>query len=269
MKTRILSLLLLLIPGVLTADPFTFKVDPAAKPAKIEILPYFFIHQVNFRLIEVTGLGDRLNMEDRIHIVSGLLNLMSYDAPGVIEVPNFQNGKPLQFSFQLKNVKGYPTLVVSSNLSTKDGTLTKTETADTYATMFHIIHKKAIHYSQLYSAETEKQLEKGKRYVELADMYIMDERSDNDNRVRGLLDQVLKNSSSSPLDRFSATLSRGQVEMAQRRLDSAKEMENQAKKILEGIKDEGEYTRALQVLHLYSSELELMKLLHKMAEEQK
>jgi hypothetical protein len=186
-------------PVDLTTVPFEFGCPKDAVPNTMNLMSYAFVYDIYMDVFARFELDGKLSTVDKAQVVHFISTYLSFEYPIAFSVLDFQGGQRLIISFRLKKTKEDTVMLMSTNFNVKTLKIVAegSDMAGTYARLYYIRDGKFVNSNALFDAKKEKELLKAKLDVSvakngLADMYIFDERTDNDYRIEALLDESLK-----------------------------------------------------------------------------
>lgn len=218
----IISITTFLCFSSLQAHEIRVHVADASEPAGLKPNLYLLYHNLQEHLL------DHLDLDITPQQTSGLVKLIAenaaFNTANLIVIPQFKDESDLRISFRLMQGRNGTVLTLLTNYSPVSGKLVSTISGSELATMLYWRDPFFIYYKDDYSSEREKTF--AKNPLRLANYYILDGNAENDERVESLLAELIKGESYSPLDKFVATLTKGQFCLSKGDLECAQKIES-------------------------------------------
>lgn len=224
MKKLLFSLLLLflLVPPVsaqIEYIGFSLPEDESsANPYQLE--PYYFLHYLYTDVLYFFGLLDELDLRTKAEIFTKLFNNMGEGHPAGIIVKFAGRDKPLRVSYRVFAKEGILVVFMTTNYDYEKEEILERFTWDCYCRLYYIVGDKLVNENYAYSEDKEEIYRANLN--NLADLYIFDDRLENDHLIEELLLEYI-NSSYSATSKLVGNLTLAQYYMVMNELEKAQE----------------------------------------------
>lgn len=180
--------------------PYEIKIIPESSDVDIQrndlldnINPYYIAHHFALDLFIRQGIDFGRN--DQLQIIYNIAQFLNEDTKIHIHIKDFKDMGRLEYYIGYLEKNGKRSVLVTSNYDvTKQRLLRDGENPrNTYAVIYYIIGDKLVRYDQVHNDEVFQAHADNNNNI--ADMYLFDERPENDESIEGLLLKDLQNDS--------------------------------------------------------------------------
>ncbi len=224
-----------------------------------EISEFYFVHQVFADAFFMTDLYKQLDYDEMANILKTVL--FKIDNENKVNVTIAQEKGPegkLAF-FVKEGTKNGTLLAMMTNFNSQKRKFTKKiDEQNSIARWYFIEGDKLVYRKDLYYEKLENEKKQGEAY-ELIDFYLFDNNKENDSKVKGLIDDILNNDSSSNIDILYAKLYLGEFYLLNGELENAQKSVSELKDYFKKYKDNGIPHQYSLITNMAETELELMK----------
>lgn len=183
--------------------------------------PYYFLHYFYTDVLNIFDLLEPLDLQVKTVMFEKMFNNISEDYPVGIVIKFADREEPLRISYRVFFTEnGRPVLIMLTNYDLEKQELLAEYSDNCYACFYYIFGDKLVDDYHLFS--TEKEAEYQGNLNNLADMYIFDERAENDQLVKELLTEYI-NTAPAQISKFIGHLTYAQYYMVSGELEKADE----------------------------------------------
>ncbi|ABZ94155.1 hypothetical protein EHQ92_11800 [Leptospira biflexa] len=237
---------------------FRVSVNNVPFPAKTN--PYYLSHILEVRIFR------HLNLDFSPSEIESMVDFMithaSKEHPNQIYLPGYEKDSELVIGFRYIEKEGDLLFLVVTNYNVEKNKIDTSDFQKQLATICQVKSNRFVYFEDLYSDKKATEYKEEGKLLSLANLYLMDEDPNNDDLVDPLLEKILTDEKSHPLEKFYAFLTRGQLALIQRNLPIAEEIKSKSQDQINQLKGDDKL-RAEYVMKLFSKELETMKVFQK------
>lgn len=244
----------------ITPHDIRFRLSVNNVPFPTQTNPYYLSHILEVRIFHHLSLD--FSPSEIESIVDFMITHASKEHPNQIYIPGFEKDSELVIGFRYIEKEGDLLFLVVTNFNVEKNKIDTSDFQKQLATICQVKSNRFVYFEDLYSDKKVTEYKEEGKLLSLANLYLMDEDPNNDSLVEPLLDQILKDESKHPLEKFYAFLTKGQLALIQKNLTLAEEIKNKSNVHLNQLKGEDK-ERAEYVMKLFSKELETMKVFQK------
>ena len=221
---------------------------------------FFFVHQIFADAFFMTDLYKQLDYEEMNKIIKGILFKIDKNNKVTIIVQQKDKFVGKLVFFILEKSKDGTLLAMTTNFETKTRTFTKEpDEKNTLARWYFIKGEKLVYRKDLYSIEEEKKKKENKDKRGLIGDYLFDDNFENDSKVKGLIDEILNDVSSSKIDVLYARLYLEEYYLLNSKIEFAEKELKFLKDYFEENKEKGIPSSYSLITKMAETEFELMK----------
>ncbi|MBN2737087.1 MAG: hypothetical protein JXR70_08915 [Spirochaetales bacterium] len=266
MKKRIVIFFLVIIVfqgfGQVDAEkiPYFLEIVDIQHTKKLELNEYSLVHNMYMFLFYQFELTERLSPDDKAFILTQLLENFKKGQQVNFVLNNYRDEDKLFVKFEILDQDKKQALLMRSNyqIKTKEFVSPGELTGDWnnfFAIFFNWEQGRLVKEDHRYKKDLEQSYRDKKDWLSLADLYLFDEKSDNDDKVKELLQKNLDQKTEleekflTRVTMCESALMNGNIDEAVRNLTVATEM----------VKDNPSLSGYRKVLAVVSQETELLK----------
>lgn len=224
MKRIVFSLVLVLVFSAFASaqiEYIRFAVPDEENSANLYNLePYYFLHYFYKDVLYFFDLMEPLDLTTKTLMFEKMFNNLSADYPVGIFLKIAGWDEPLCISYRVLSNEDGMFVVMVTNYDLKQQEILADFSENCYARLYYIFGDKLVNGDKLFSAEKEEDYQTNLN--NLADLYIFDERVENDSLVEDLLFEHLDTTESAVL-RYVGYLTLAQYYMITDDLEKAEE----------------------------------------------
>lgn len=237
-----------------------FRVSVNNVPFPSKTNPYYLSHILEVRIFR------HLNLDFSPSEIESMVDFMithaSKEHPNQIYLPGYEKDSELVIGFRYIEKEGDLLFLVVTNYNVEKNKIDTSDFQKQLATICQVKSNRFVYFEDLYSDKKATEYKEEGKLLSLANLYLMDEDPNNDDLVDPLLEKILTDEKSHPLEKFYAFLTRGQLALIQRNLPIAEEIKSKSQDQINQLKGDDKL-RAEYVMKLFSKELETMKVFQK------
>jgi len=188
---------------------FTLPEDESSENL-YNLEPYYFLHYFYIDVLYFFGLLDQLDLHTKAEIFAKIFNNIGEGYPAGITVKFADQDEPLHVSYRVFANESSALVFMTTNFDFKNEEFLERYTLDCYVRIYNVFGDKLVNEYYLFSEEKEELYKANLN--NLADLYIFDERVENDHLVEGLLLKYI-NSDPSLVSKFVGHLTFAQYYM--------------------------------------------------------
>ncbi|PZR15578.1 MAG: hypothetical protein DI539_18200 [Flavobacterium psychrophilum] len=166
--------------------------------SKLKLDEFYFTHQLFSEAFYMTRMNKELSVDEMYNILKSIHNKVDIDNPVHIEIkrPSKNNA---QYEFIVLESPKAKVLVMKTSYDAENENFTKEISDSTFMRFYIIDGDRLIHNSDIYSREAEEKAKKEEVYT-LIGFYIFDDRKDNNDKIKPLIDNIIADPKSTKLD---------------------------------------------------------------------
>lgn len=267
MKKQILIFTTVIFLGLLSLSSFgqdkiQIQYDKKDSINAYGINEFYFVHQIFADAFFMTDLYEQLDYDEMEKILKTVLFKIDKDNNVTVTIKQ-EKGPEARLVFSIKEgTKDGTLLVLMTNFHIEKRKFTKELEDNSLFRWYFIKGDKLVYRKDLYSEKTEKEKMEQVPH-KLIDYYLFDDNLENDSKVKGLIDEILKNEESDKIEVLYAKLYLGELYLLTSEIDNAEKEVAELKKYFEKHKDNGIPSQYSLIVNMAETELELMKRMNK------
>jgi len=227
------------------------------------ISEFYFVHQVFADAFIMTDLYKQLDYDEMAKILKTVLFKVDNKNKVTVTIAQVKGPEAKLVFFVKEGTKDGTILAMMTNFHSKKRKFTKKlDEQNSIVRWYFIKGDKLVYRKDLYSEKLEKEKKQGKAY-QLIDFYLFDNNKENDSNVKGLIDNILNNNSSSKIDVLYAKLYLGEYYLLNDDIENAGKSVSELKEYFKKYKDNGIPHQYSLITNMGETELELMKRMNK------
>ncbi|MFW5700954.1 MAG: hypothetical protein ACOCWM_04620 [Cyclobacteriaceae bacterium] len=268
MKKQILILTTFFLLGIVSINSFGQNKIQIFSDNKDSVNIYgisefYFVHQVFADAFFMTDLYKHLDYEEMAEILKTVLFKVDKDNKVTVTIKQAKGPDARLVFFIKEGTKDGTLLALMTNFHSEKRKFTKKlDEKNSIARWYFIKGVKLVYRKDLYSEKLEQEKKQGDAY-QLIDFYLFDSNKENDSKVKGLIDEIINNDSSSKIDVLYAKLYLGEYYLLNGDLENAEKSVSDLKEYFKKYKDNGIPHQYSLITNMAETELELMKRMKK------
>ena len=228
------------IPTPTQEKPYYIEVLPSPVEKEYIINPYSFIHSFYSLVFYDFRITDIISIEDRKYIMNKVYTGIGSGAQVSFVIKKYLGVDKLSFVFFVHSNTHEMTLQLKTNYDEGAGVLVpleipKEEWKHCVSAIYNLIDLKLVHKKNMYSFIKEETLLEERQFVNLAHLYIFDEKEENDSQVEEILQNIIKQNSGNEKS-LIASLELSYFYLLNNRVNDTDSVINNATSLLEGEK---------------------------------
>lgn len=198
--------------------------------------PSYYLYISMIMKLELDNFIDKQELKA---ILKTSIKMLSLSRAVQLTVPDYRGGKDLEITITPTRLKGnekYVTIIFLTNYNAKTKSIIEKgdDMKYAFAQLFVVYDNKWVKVTNEYSEEKESELKGEDNLNNLADFYLLDERSDNDSEIEGLLLKDIAENEDE-LTRCVASFTLAEYYVMQKEFNKAAEQIEKATALLEAL----------------------------------
>jgi len=225
-------------------------------PENIKLNSYYALHNLNFKLLR--PLGIRLDEDEMAKLILVVSGSASSKNPNLIVFKKYKQNQDLRLVYRYFIKDNKIALVFFSNYEIESNTFIEKSTGKEFAVMFNIAYDRMIYFHNVFNEEKEKELIGKNQKLSLANFYLFDDKPDNDNKSKELLDEIIDDTKSTATERLVAKLTVGQIALINYQLKGSESIALKVEPDIKKISDKTERETVEFIYKIYLYEINVM-----------
>ncbi|MBN2440674.1 MAG: hypothetical protein JXJ04_04995 [Spirochaetales bacterium] len=192
------------VPTPTVEKPYYIEILPSLTDKDYTINPYSFIHSFYSMVFYDFRLTTLIPLEERKEIMKTVYDEILLGSQVNFIIKKYMDVDKLSFVFYTFSSRQGLICELKTNFDEGAEVLVpldmpKEEWKRCVSINYQLINTKLVHKSEMYSFAAEQNLLENNDFVELAHLYIFDEKEENDDQIREILDKIIRRNSGNDL----------------------------------------------------------------------
>jgi hypothetical protein len=175
---------------------YTYEILMPDQPETdiLDVNTYTAVHLLYMDIFYRLDLMDALSAEDKAEITGAMMNNISFRYPVNVIIRDYFTEGDLKLGIRLGQDSGPPYIVLMANMDRTNGRMISNEDSfgNAYYVLYYVVNGSMVRESNLFDPSMEQEYLSQDIPNNLADLYLFDEKPDNDRLIQGYLEEGVR-----------------------------------------------------------------------------
>jgi len=219
---------------------------------------FYFTHQLFSEAVYMTRLNKELTIDEIFYMLYSVLYKVDLENDVYIEIDR-PGQNAAKFNFSVVESPKARVLLMQTNFDADTSTFVEEISDSTWMRFYVMSGDMLIHNNDLYSPKAEEEAKNGNTYT-LIGFYMFDDKKDNDDKIKPLIDNILNDPKSDKIDLLYTKLYLGEYYLMKSDLVAAEKEVNSLKEFFKQHKGNGIPENYAVLTDMAETELRLMQI---------